>query len=139
MQSTIWANGSNGTNQSTWANRVASFTSPTSSLGFTWSISGYSSKYTVNLSWTIIPGVDTYLISTTKISGSTGSLCPNGLVTQQGWPYQGPNGLPSSSYTILNSSSTIQSILDFGSTYTIQLTAKNVAGSTSSTATIYFT
>lgn len=122
VQSVTWTNGDPILQISSWSNRVNSFTSPTSSLGFTYSISDsqiYPNYKSINLSWNILSGVDRYLIYVTE---------DNKSVTQDGNYYYGDyptKEIQNNDYYLFQSASV-------GKSYSVTLVAKNVAGMTSS-------
>jgi hypothetical protein len=124
VETITWSNGDPNGFISSWSGRTFSFTTPATSLGLTWSTSGY----TTTLTWTAITGVNKYFVSV-RNSG-------NVLLTDTGFPQQGPNSNQSYSEFVVNGTSYFQKFLQDG-TYSVLVQATNVTGSTSSTATIY--
>ena len=130
VESYSWVNGDASGMYSSWTNRAAYFTAPTASLGFTWSTATASSLNTMSLSWTLLTGVDRYII-TSKTNGGQ-------LLDSRGNSIIGPN-VGGKTYTDFVIGLNGFSLAFPGSgTYSITLTALNAAGSTSSTATINF-
>ena len=126
---TKWANGDITYFGSSWTNRASYFTSPTSSLGFTWSVTTASDTRFASFTWSIIPGVDRYIIST-QDSGSR-------FLSSGGTLIMSPNNPRKYSESLNNTSHYVQYFQGSG-TYTVTISATNSVGYTSSAATIYF-
>lgn len=119
-----WVNDDPNSFISSWSGRTFSFTTPSTPLGLTWSTSGNSST----LTWNSITGVNKYFLSVRNSS--------NVLLTDNGFPQQGPYSNQSYTKFIVNGTRHFQRFLSDG-TYSVLVQAINNAGSTSSTATIY--
>jgi hypothetical protein len=124
VETVKWTNGSYG-KVSKWSERVASFATPSGSLGLTCSTDG-SSLY---VTWNQLSGVDNY-----QVIISSNDIIYSDLGSQI---YNNPN-LNSSQITktVVNSGSYNYRHASAGNTYNITLNAVNVIGSSSSTVTI---
>jgi hypothetical protein len=124
VETVQWANGDYNT-ISKWSERVASFTTPTGSLGLTCSTDG---TY-LYVNWNQLTGVDNY-----QVIISSNNIIYSDLGTQL---YNNRN-FNSSQITkvVTNSGSYAYRYASAGNTYTITLNAVNVAGASSSTVTI---
>jgi len=124
VETVKWANGSYGYN-SKWSDRVASFATPTGSLGLTCSTDGLS----LYVSWNQLSGVDNY-----QVTVSSNNIIYSDLGTQL---YNNRNFNSSQiTKTVINSGSYAYRYASAGNTYTVSLSAVNVAGSSASTVTI---
>jgi hypothetical protein len=124
VETVKWTNGTYGYN-SKWSDRVASFATPTGSLGLTCSTDGLS----LYVSWNQLSGVDNY-----KVTVSSNNIIYSDLGTQL---YNNRNFNSSQiTKTVINSGSYAYRYASAGNTYTVSLSAVNVAGSSASTVTI---
>jgi hypothetical protein len=119
---------------STWDNRVESFSSPSGSLGVTWSVlntpdSFNTGRKTLSISWNLLTGVDNYKV----IISESGKIFNN-----DGYQvYNNPN-FNNSAITeeVVNSGSYAYNKASSGLTYSVTITGVNVTGTTASTVTI---
>lgn len=124
VETVKWTNGTYDYN-SKWSDRVASFTTPAGSLGLTCSTDG-SSLY---VNWNQLSGVDNY-----QVIVSSNNIIYSDLGTQL---YNNKNFNSSQiTKTVINSGSYAYRYASAGNTYTVSLSAVNVAGSSASTVTI---
>jgi len=124
VETVKWTNGTYGYN-SKWSDRVASFATPTGSLGLTCSTDGLS----LYVSWNQLSGVDNY-----QVTVSSNNIIYSDLGTQL---YNNRNFNSSQiTKTVINSGSYAYRYASAGNTYTVSLSAVNVAGSSASTVTI---
>jgi hypothetical protein len=129
IETVTWANGDPQYFSSKWQWRQASFAAPTLPLSITWSTTQDTYYKTVEVSWNLIKGVDIYLVDVRTESGT--------LLNLDGLPLQGPYVTRNYTTDLVNKTSVSAAFLNPG-TYSITITGKNVAGSTSSTATFNF-
>lgn len=124
VETVKWTNG-NYNKVSKWSERVASFATPTGSLGLTCSTDGLS----LYVNWNQLSGVDNYQV---KISSG------NVVYTDLGSELYDNQNLNSSQVTktVINSGSYAYRYASTGNTYNVTVTAVNVAGSSASTTTI---
>ena len=111
-----------------WNDRVANFTTPSGSLGITYStVKGSFNSVTINSSWSYLTGVNTYKISITDQNGvlysSMGSPFLNNYVTER-------------ITTIVKGDNRFVFNGESGMTYSFTLTGVNTIGSSASTVTI---
>jgi hypothetical protein len=129
VETVTWTNNSQMSYASSWTNRAASFVAPSGSLGLTWSLStdNYNSA---QVSWSLLSGVDVYYVTVKSEGGQ--------LLNLDGSPLQGFY-VNDKTYTIdlFNQTSVSVGFANPG-TYSVTITGKNIAGSTSSIATLYF-
>jgi hypothetical protein len=124
VETVKWTNGTYGYN-SKWIDRVASFATPTGSLGLTCSTDGLS----LYVSWNQLSGVDNY-----QVTVSSNNIIYSDLGAQL---YNNRNFNSSQiTKTVINSGSYAYRYASAGNTYTVSLSAVNVAGSSASTVTI---
>lgn len=124
VETVKWTNGSYGY-ISKWSDRVASFATPTGSLGLTCSTDGLS----LYVSWNQLSGVDNY-----QVTVSSNNIIYSDLGTQL---YNNRNFNSSQiTKTVINSGSYAYRYASAGNTYTITLNAVNVIAASSSTITI---
>ena len=125
VETVTWTNGDPINSVSKWNDRVNSFTTPAGSLGLTCSFSNPK----LNITWNQLSGANRYQV---VISQSNVLLSSNG-----GQIYNNPN-FNSSQITkeIVNEGSYLYNYATTGMTYSITLTAINVAGSSSSIITV---
>jgi hypothetical protein len=114
-----------------WNDRVETFIAPTASLNLTYSVTSNTNSFAVvssriNSSWTDIKGVNQYRISITDQNGV--------LYDYLGNPFS--NTYATTRLTSVQSNNSYQFIGVPSMTYSLSVTALNIAGSTSSTATI---
>ena len=132
VETVKWTNGSYD-RISTWSNRVASFTTPSGSLGLTASSTSTNNSYGsnfINISWNLLSGVDIYNI---YIYDSNSNL----LDEKGGYLYSNGNfNNQNSSVTIYNKNNYLFTGSELNNTYSITLIGKNVGGTTQSTVTI---
>ena len=122
VETVTWTNGDPISSSDSWSGRTFSFGVPGGSLGLTCtSITSSNGFYIGTFTWSLLNGVSKYLISVTNSSG---------IINEFGQNQQGPNYRNFTTY-LFNLTSWTQ---NFGSTgsHTFNLTATNVAGSTSS-------
>jgi hypothetical protein len=129
VETVTWTNNSPISYASSWTNRAASFTAPSGSLGLTWSLSS-GIFYGAQVSWSSLTGVDVYYVTVKNQGGQLlnldGSLLQGFYVNEK-------------TYTtdLFNQTSVSVGFVNNG-TYSVTVTGKNVAGTTSSTATFNF-
>jgi hypothetical protein len=124
VETVKWTNGNYG-KVSKWSDRVASFATPTGSLGLTCSTDGLS----LYVNWNQLAGVDNY-----QVVVSSNNIIYSDLGTQL---YDNPNFNSSQiTKTVVNSGSYAYRYASAGNTYTVTLSAVNVIGASSSTVTI---
>ena len=124
VETVKWTNGNYG-KVSKWSDRVASFATPTGSLGLTCSTDGLS----LYVNWNQLAGVDNY-----QFVVSSNNIIYSDLGTQL---YDNPNFNSSQiTKTVVNSGSYAYRYASAGNTYTVTLSAVNVIGASSSTVTI---
>ena len=124
VETVKWTNGTYDYN-SKWSDRVASFATPAGSLGLTCSTDG-SSLY---VNWNQLSGVDNY-----QVTISSNNIIYSDLGSQL---YNNKNFNSSQiTKTVINSGSYAYRYASAGNTYTVSLSAVNVAGSSASTVTI---
>ena len=142
VETITWTNGTQQSYINDWSGRTYSFSAPAGSLGLTYATttltetvtSGtYSFTYAksrfVSFTWSSINGVSKYLITSKDASGN--------LLNVDGAPLRGQYVTRDYTTEVFNLTSYSQGYLDAG-TYTLTVTAVNVAGSISSTATFNF-
>jgi hypothetical protein len=121
VQSFAWANGDQTAFISSWTNRASYFTAPSGSLSFTYSKTGSN----LSLSWSLLSGVDKYIITATNSNGQ--------ILDTLGNPYVGPySGQRAYTMFVNNSVNSSISFANSG-TYSVTLTGYNPVGTTSST------
>lgn len=124
VETVKWTNGYYGYN-SKWSDRVASFDTPTGSLGLTCSTDGLS----LYVSWNQLSGVDNY-----QVTVSSNNIIYSDLGTQL---YNNTNFNSSQiTKTVINSGSYAYRYASAGNTYNITLNAVNVIAASSSTVSI---
>ncbi|NBO22383.1 hypothetical protein EBU94_03455 [bacterium] len=126
VETISWTNGDPNGFISSWSGRTFSFAAPATSIGLTWSTSGY----TTTLSWSAINGVNKYFVTVRDSS--------NQLLGESGYPQQGSDSNQSYTKFVNNSTSWTQRFVQ-GGTYSITLEGRNIAGSTTSTGSVYIT
>jgi hypothetical protein len=126
----LWTNGNPESFSSNWTWRQASFVAPTSFSLATYSTFQDATYRNAQVSWSLVKGVDVYLVTVRTEGGS--------LLSLDGLPLQGPNVTRNYTINLINETSVTAAFLSSG-TYSITITAQNVAGSISSTATFSFT
>jgi hypothetical protein len=125
VETVTWSNGDPGKPYTKWNDRVASFATPTGSLGLTCSTDGLS----LYVNWNQLAGVDNY-----QFVVSSNNIIYSDLGTQL---YDNPNFNSSQiTKTVVNSGSYAYRYASAGNTYTVTLSAVNVIGASSSTVTI---
>jgi hypothetical protein len=124
VETVTWTNGDY--NQfSKWSERVASFATPSGSLGLTCSNNGSF----LNVSWNQLTGVDNY-----QVIISSNNIIYSDLGSQL---YNNSNFNSSQiTKTVVNSGSYAYRYASAGNTYTVTLNAVNVIGASSSSVTI---
>ena len=129
VETVTWTNNSQMSYVSSWTNRAASFTAPSGSLGLTWSLSS-GIFYNAQVSWSLLNGVDIYYVTVKNEGGQ--------LLNLDGTPLQGMY-VNEKTYTtdLFNQTSVSMGFVNPG-TYSVMVTGKNIAGTTSSTATFNF-
>lgn len=131
VETVKWNAGSYGSHISKWSNRVATFTTPTGSLGLTTSASNGS----LNVSWNLLAGVDIYNVSITESTGSSPSTTIYvGDLGQQ--IYYNPNGNTSLITKTVYTNSYRYNYARPGYVYGITLTGLNVIGTTVSSISV---
>lgn len=124
VETVKWTNGGYS-HISKWSDRVASFATPTGSLGLTCSTDGLS----LYVNWNQLAGVDNY-----QVVVSSNNIIYSDLGTQL---YDNRNFNSSQiTKTVVNSGSYAYRYASAGNTYTVTLNAVNVAGASSSSVTI---
>jgi hypothetical protein len=124
VETVKWTNGTYDYN-SKWSDRVASFATPTGSLGLTCSTDGLS----LYVSWNQLSGVDNY-----QVIVSSNNIIYSDLGTQL---YNNKNFNSSQiTKTVINSGSYAYRHASAGNTYNITLNAVNVIAASSSTVSI---
>jgi hypothetical protein len=130
---------------SSWTGRTFSFIAPTTALNLTYSLTtnttyynrptftqslplGSFKNYSGSFTWSSINGVNKYLVTVKDNSGN--------ILDKNGLKLKGPYA-PNWTVNYPNTYAHSQGFIDSG-TYTVMVTAQNLGGSTSSTATIYF-
>jgi len=121
VQSVNWANGDQLAYLSSWTNRSSYFTAPTGNLSFTYSKSGGS----ISLSWSLLSGVDKYIIT------ATNSI--NQVVDSLGNPFIGPYGYQRTYTGFVNNLTNYSLSFINSGTYSVTLTGYNTYGTTAST------
>lgn len=124
VETVKWSN-SSYSNISKWSERVASFTTPTGSLGLACSVSVPS----LNISWNQLSGVDRYELSVSE-SGK--------LLSEIGAQIYNNSNFNNAQFTkeLINTGNYSFNAASSGLTYSITLRAVNVIGSSSSTITV---
>ena len=125
VETVSWANGEPSAFSSSWTGRTFSFATPTGTLGLTWS---FLSTYNAIFTWNAISGVNRYLITVSN----------SGLLNRNGTLKQGPYITATYTSDYINQYTHVQSFLDAG-TFSVTVTAVNVAGSLNATASITLT
>jgi hypothetical protein len=124
VETVKWTNG-DYSSISKWSERAASFATPTGSLGLTCSTDGLS----LYVNWNQLSGVDNY-----QVTVSSGNVVYTDLGSEL---YNNQNSNSSQvTKTVVNSGSYAYRYASTGKTYTVRLSAVNVAGASSSTVTI---
>jgi hypothetical protein len=125
VETVKWTNG-NFDRVSKWSERVASFAVPSGSLGLTCSKENpVGDNYSLNISWNQLTGVDNY-----RVVVSENGVIYSDLGTQI---YNNANQVTS---IITNGASYIYKYAYTGHTYTVTLSAVNVAGTSASSVII---
>jgi hypothetical protein len=122
VETVSWANGEPAAFSSSWSGRTFSFATPTGTLGLTWS---FLSTYNARFTWNAITGSNRYLITVSN----------NGLLNRDGTLKQGPYITATYTSDYINQHTHVQSFLGAG-TFSVTVTAVNVAGSLNATASI---
>jgi len=122
VQTINWSNGDQSSYISSWTNRANYFSAPSGNMGFTYSKSGN----TISLSWSLLSGVDKYIITVTNSN--------NQLLDNRGNVYTGPYAYQRI-YTDFVNNLTNYNIGFTSGTYSVTLTGYNTYGTTSSTYT----
>ena len=78
VSTTKWANGGITYFGSSWANRASYFTTPSGNLGLTWSLTTASNVRFASFTWSILNGVDRYIVTT--LDNSSRVLSSNGVI-----------------------------------------------------------
>lgn len=130
VSQTVWANDEKSF-YSNWSNRYSYFGNPTQSLNLTYSYSttvkGNATYRNAIVSWSPVNGVDKYYYTVTDVNGNVINY------TGQFWPSVNPRY-----YTgFLINQYAFQQSFALPGTYSINITAQNSSGSTSSTFTIF--
>lgn len=132
-ETVTWSNGG-PSNVSIWNNRVDSFIAPVGPLNVTYSVlntpdSFNSNRKTLDVSWNLISGVDIYKV----IINESGDIYSDG-----GYQiYNNPNFNESvTTGEFINVNRYRYTHAEPGLTYSVTVTGKNVAGTTSSTINI---
>lgn len=129
VETVKWTNGSYGYD-SIWNNRVASFATPTGSLGLTCSTVAFDSNNTaLNISWNVLTGVDKYQVI---VSESGNIYSDGGYVIYNNSNFN--NSVLTSELSNINNYTYKQGL--YGKTYSITINGVNVIGTTSSTITV---
>jgi hypothetical protein len=124
VETSTWANGGPQSYSDSWTDRAYCFTAPSGSLGLTYTVSSMIS----NISWTGLTGVSKYTFT---------AISPNGYILQKGGAkLEGFFVDRTYGDVLFNVTNYSQSHLSSG-TYSITVTAVNVAGSSSSTINIF--
>ena len=125
VETVTWTNGDPGKSFAKWNDRVNSFSTPSGSLGLTCSFS----SPILSISWNQLSGTNRYQVvvsESSKIYSDAG-----------GQIYYNPNGNTSQiTKELVNTGSYNWKYASSGLTYTVTLTAVNVAGTSTSTVTI---
>jgi len=122
VETVTWTNGDPGKSYAKWNDRVVSFNTPSGSLGLTCSFS----SPVLSISWNQLSGANRYQIS---ISESGKVYSDLGTVI-----YYNPNGNTTQiTKELINTGGYKYNYASTGLTYSITLTAVNVAGSSAST------
>ena len=134
VETVTWANGSQTAFISNWTDRVSSFTTPSGSLNIsstysTVSINSIPTYRAATFTWSAIPGVNQFFLTSKDESGRT--------LNQDGAPLQGFYVERTYTTNLFNLTTYNQSYLNPG-TYTFTVNGTNIAGSTTSTVTINF-
>jgi len=125
-----WSNNSIYQWASTWANRTQSFSTPSGSLGLTYSVSGSEGTYFVTMKWNLLTGVDQYIISTLNTNGTPISPTGDKII--------GPYVTSTYSCSFFNNNNYTQKVVDTNATYSITLIGINQAGTISTSVNIHF-
>jgi hypothetical protein len=121
VQTVNWVNGDQSSFISSWTNRANYFSAPSGSMAFTYSKSGSS----LSLSWSLLAGVDKYIITVTNSNNQILDTIGNPIVGQYAYQrtYTGfVNNLTNYGLSLINSG-----------TYSVTLTGYNTYGTTAST------
>jgi hypothetical protein len=121
VQSVNWANGDQSAYLSSWTNRVSYFSAPTGSMAFTYSKSGSN----VFLSWSLISGVDKYIVTATNSN--------NQILDTSGNPFVGPYAYQRAYTGFVNNLTNYSLSFINSGTYSVTLTGYNTYGTTAST------
>jgi hypothetical protein len=130
VESVTWTNGSQISYCSSWSDRVSCFTTPSGSLGLTWSATQSSLYRSASVSWNFLSGCDIYLVEVRTEGGA--------LLNVDGLKLQGQYVTRTYTTDLINKNYINVGFLEAG-TYSVRVTAKNVAGTSASTATFNFT
>ncbi len=134
VETVTWANGSRNFFASSWAGRTYSFAAPGGSLELaatssTISVNSAVTHRVANFSWTLLQGVNQYLVTSLDSSGR--------LLFPDGQPIQGQYVDRGHSTNLINTNTYTQNYLTAG-THSFRVTAVNVAGTTSSVISVNF-
>lgn len=128
VETVSWTNGDSISFNDSWSGRTYSFSTPGGNLNLTWSRVTTPERL-ASFTWSQINGVSKYLVTVKDSSGNI--LNPDGTV------YRSQFNFKSFGSNLFNTYAYTQGFLDAG-TYSLTLTATNVAGSISTIGTFSF-
>ena len=123
VETVTWSNGDPAKPYAKWNDRVNSFSTPAGSLGLTCSFS----SPVLNISWNQLSGANRYQV----VVSESGKIYSDG-----GGQIYYNNNATQITTEVINGGSYKYKYASSGLTYTVTLTALNVAGSSASTVTI---
>ncbi len=128
VETVSWTNGDSISFNDSWSGRTYSFSTPGGNLNLTWSRVTTPGRL-ASFTWSQINGVSKYLVTVKDSSGN--------ILNSDGTIYRSAYNFKSFGSNLFNTYAYTQGFLDAG-TYSLTLTATNVAGSISTIGTFSF-
>lgn len=128
VETITWTNGNQMSYSDSWTSRTYSFGAPAGTLGFTYSKTT-TQPYVATFNWSAITGVSKYVITAKDANGA--------LLDESGNLLRGPYVTRTFTTNLTNVTLWSQPFISTG-TYSVTLTAQNVAGVLTASYTINF-
>ena len=132
MDTVYWNDNEKFTSSAKWSERVENFISPSGSLGITYSTNTDSfSNVSINTSWNILSGVNTYKVTITDQNG----VLYGSFKAPRNFPFVNNYGGERITERLIGDNS-YNFVGELGMTYSLTITGINTKGTTASTITI---
>lgn len=132
VDSVYWSDNKDFSYNAKWSERVANFTTPSGSLGITYSkTTDTFSNVAINTSWTILAGVNTYKVIVTDQNG----ILYGSFKSPRNQPFLNNYGGERITDLLVGNNS-YSFVGELSMTYSLTITGVNQVGTTSSTITI---